>query len=259
MTTRSFYICVSLVLPLCAQVPICPGSPASSEVSQGLTAYREASYAVAAEHLQVATQLDPGCANALLYLGNSYMHQYVPGVAAAENQAFAEKAREQYQKLLDEQPENKEALESIASLYFSQKKLDDAQVWYEKLAVVDSDSKVAFYSMGVIAWTRSFQADKDARAKSGMQPEDPGPLKDAAERHAVREKYLTMVQEGIDHLNRAVEIDVEYDDAMAYLNLLYREKADFENTPGEYQADIAKAVEWVQKAQEIKKERSKPQ
>lgn len=253
--SRLFFSCLVLWAPVRAQLPVCPGSPAAPEVNQGISAIRNAQYAQAAEHFQAATQVDPSCADAWLYLGNAYKQQYIPGAESPENLAMAEKAREQYQKVLDQQPENQQAMESIALLYFNQKKLDDAQVWYEKLTVVNSDSKVAFYTLAVIAWTRSSQAVAEARTKMGMKAEDPGPLKDAAVRQTLRAKYLAVLQEGIDHLNRAVEIEAEYDDAMAYLNLVYREKADLENTPEEYQEDIAKADEWRQKALEIKKEK----
>jgi tetratricopeptide (TPR) repeat protein len=256
--SRLFCFCLVLWAPLRAQLPVCPGSPAASEVSQGVSAFKNGQYAQAAEHLQAATQVDPSCANAWLYLGNAYMRQFVPGSESPDNQAMAEKAREQYQKVLDQQPENQLAIGSIASLFFNQKKLDDAQVWYEKLIVVNPDNKEAFYTLGVIAWTRSFPARAEARSKIGMKPEDPGPLKDASVREALRAKDLPIVQDGIDHLKRAIEIDGDYDDAMAYLNLLYREKADLDNTPQEYLEDTAKADEWVQKSLEARKNKAKP-
>jgi antirestriction protein len=70
---------------------------------------------------------------------------------------------------------------------------------------------------------------------------------------------LPVLQEGVDRLNRAIEIEAEYDDAMAYLNLLYRQEADLENTPEEYREDIAKADGWVQKALDVRKEKARPQ
>jgi len=158
--------------------------------------------------------------------------------------------------VLDQQPENEEAMSAIAMLYLNQKKLDEAQVWYQKLTVVNPDNKQAFRTLGVIAWTRGHQAVTEARAKLGMRPEDPGPIKDPAARQALREKYLSGVQEGIENLNRAVEIEAEYDDAMSDLNLLYREKADLENSAAEYREDIAKADEWMQKALGIRKEKA---
>jgi tetratricopeptide (TPR) repeat protein len=258
-SSRLCYCCLVLWAPLRAQLPVCPGSPAAAEVTLGVNAYKAAQYAKAAEHLQAATQVDPSCANAWLYLGNAYMQQYIPGAESPENHAFAEKAREQYQNVLDQQPENQQAMQSIASLYFNQKKLDDAQVWYEKLTAVNPDNKVAFYTLGVIAWTRIYPTVAEARTKMGMKPDDPGPLKDAAVRQTLRARYLPVLQEGVDRLNRAIEIEAEYDDAMAYLNLLYRQEADLENTPEEYREDIAKADGWVQKALDVRKEKARPQ
>ena len=40
---------------------------------------------------------------------------------------------------------------------------------------------------------------------------------------------------------------------MSYLNLLYRKKADIEDSPDEAKADIAKAEEWFNKALDTKK------
>ena len=39
---------------------------------------------------------------------------------------------------------------------------------------------------------------------------------------------MLVVQDGIDNLNKAIALRPDYDDAMAYLNLLYRRKADLQ-------------------------------
>ena len=44
------------------------------------------------------------------------------------------------------------------------------------------------------------------------------------------QKYGATVDEGITKLQKAIELKPDYDDAMAYLNLLYRQKADMETT-----------------------------
>ena len=51
-----------------------------------------------------------------------------------------------------------------------------------------------------------------------MRPEDPGPLKDKKVKAELEAQYGGMVDEGMQNLNKALEIDPEYDDAMAYLN-----------------------------------------
>lgn len=89
-----------------------------------------------------------------------------------------------------------------------------------------------------------------------MKPEDPGPLKDKKVLADLRAKYLDMVNDGIKSLDQALEIDPRYDDAMAYLNLLYRERADLAQTPQEYKADTAQADSWVQKTLDTRKQKA---
>jgi hypothetical protein len=54
-------------------------------------------------------------------------------------------------------------------------------------------------------------------------------------------------------LQKALEINPQYDDAMAYMNLLIRERADLRDTAVECKHDVAIADEWVQKALATKK------
>jgi hypothetical protein len=59
-------------------------------------------------------------------------------------------------------------------------------------------------------------------------------------------------------LDKALDIDKEYDDAMAYENLLIRERADLADTKEEYEQQIKIANDWVDKnlaAKKIKAER----
>ena len=41
----------------------------------------------------------------------------------------------------------------------------------------------------------------------------------------MKEKNTANVQEGIDNLNKALQLRPDYDDAMAYMNLMYRRTA----------------------------------
>jgi len=69
------------------------------------------------------------------------------------------------------------------------------------------------------------------------------------------EKNGPLIQEGLDALNKAVQLRPNYDDAMAYINLLYRRKADIEcGDEDARKADIAEADKWVQKAMAARKE-----
>ena len=60
------------------------------------------------------------------------------------------------------------------------------------------------------------------------------------------------MDEGIQHLKKAVTLRPDYEDAMAYLNLLYRQKADMVTSAEEREALLKQADELVDKVKEIK-------
>ena len=86
-----------------------------------------------------------------------------------------------------------------------------------------------------------------------MKPEDPGPLKDKKVKDELKAKYAAIIDDGIANLQKALDIDKEYDDAMAYMNLLIRERADLVDNPDDYKKQIEVADSWVQKALDTKK------
>jgi len=221
-------------------------------------AFKSAQYPQAVEHFKTAVEYDPNFATARLYLATGYMQQYIPGADSPENMQMAAAAYDQFQKVLAQDPKNELAVADVASLLFNEKKLDEANQWYQKLILLNPKNKEAFYTLGVIAWTKALVVDGEARAKLGMKPDDPGPLKDKKVRVEVAEKNGPIVDEGIKDLDKSLALDPEYDDAMAYENLLYRQKADLEDSPDAYRSDIEKANGYFQKTidtRQIKAER----
>ena len=248
----TLFALLSLVLLALASMG-CEKLRARDHLNKGVLAFKSARYPDAVEHFKAAVELDPTFPTARLYLANAYMVQYIPGAESEDNVRMAQAAHDQYMKVLEQDPKNTVALASIALLYFNQKKLDEAQQWYEKLIQVDPKNKEALYTLGVIAWTKTFQPRMEARAKLGMKPEDPGPIKDKKVREELSAKNLPIIDAGMKNLEQALVIDPEYDDAMAYLNLLYRERADLDDSVAAYRKDVDAADEWVQKTLETKK------
>jgi tetratricopeptide (TPR) repeat protein len=244
---RGFVLAVAAAT-LAAQPP-----GVEQRVAQGIEAYRNARYTAAAEQFTAALQLDPGYLDARLYLAASYMAQYVPGSEDPANVRLALRAVDEFQEVLNLDPEHEFALSSIASLYLKQKKYEDAQEWYEKLTSLDPDNKEAWYTLGVIAWSRFYPAHKEARAKLGMKPDAAGPMPDPGVRQELKQRYGVIVAQGIENLQKALSIDPDYDDAMTYLNLLIRERADWLESAGEYRDEIAAADVWGRKAREARK------
>jgi hypothetical protein len=70
----------------------------------------------------------------------------------------------------------------------------------------------------------------------------------------LKEQNAALVEEGLQYLNQAVANRPNYDDAMAYLNLIYRRKADVDwGNEAARKDDVAKAEEWRTKAMGTRK------
>lgn len=242
----------------------CQKLKARDHLNKGVQSFKSAKYAEAVEHFEKAIELDPEFTTARGYLATAYMSQYIPGAESPENQQNAEAAENNFLKVLEQEEDNTHAISSLASLHYSQAqgtlsadekraKLEEARKWYERLAQTDPNSKEAFYSLGVISWANWYPRLMEARAKLGMQPEEPGPLKDKKVREELREQWMPTIESGVNNLQKALEIDPEYVDAMAYMNLLIRERADLAATKEEYKKDIETAENWVQKALDTRK------
>lgn len=242
----------------------CKKLQARDNLNKGVGAFKNAKYGDAVEYFKAAIDLDPTYPTARLYLATAYMSQYIPGAESPENLAFAKNATDNFLKVLEANPKDTTALKSLASLAYQQvsgasgmeeksRRLDIAADWNKKLAEVDPNEKEAFYSQGVITWAKFYPAWMAARNKLGMKPEAPGPIKDKKVRAELAEKYEAIVQGGIKNLEKALEIDKEYDEAMAYLNLLHREWADVAETDAEYKKETEIADQWMSKTLETRK------
>jgi tetratricopeptide (TPR) repeat protein len=232
-------------------------------INQGIASYRNAKYGEAVDHFEKAIQLDPANPTPRMYLATSYMVQWIPGAESPENLEYARKAKEEFLKVLDKDPNEKTALAYLATLAFNQalslggeekmKMFDEAAKWQHRRLEVDPKEKEAYYTLGVIAYQKWIPALMNARSNLRMRPEDPGPLKDKKVKDELQMQYGGVVDEGMMDLNKALEIDPEYDDAMAYLNLLTRERADLLDSQDEYKKQVEIADGWLQKALDTKK------
>ena len=237
----------------------CDKLKARSELNAGVKAYKDAKYEEAIEKFKNAVELDSTLLNARMYLATAYTQMYVPGSEDAENKRIGEQAIDQYKKVIEAANPSKEqqinSTKGVAGLYLQMKRFDDARQYYVKVSELDPNDAEPYYSVGVIDWTKSFQPRATARAILGLKPTEP--LKDkkvCAELHA---KNWDTVADGIAMLDKALALRPDYDDAMAYLNLMYRERADIQcGDSAAYAADEKTADEWVDKNLATKKARA---
>jgi tetratricopeptide (TPR) repeat protein len=231
----------------------CQKLQARDHLNKGVTAFKNAQYPEAVEHFKQAVELDPNFPTARLYLATAYMQQYIPGAESEDNKKMADAAENTFKDVLKDNPRDTTAIAYLASLYLNEKRWDESKVWYDKLTTVDPKSAVGFYSKGFIAWSEWYPADGTARAELGMKLEDPGPIKDKKVREQLKAKYGAVIDEGLKNLDMALQVDPEYDDAMAYENLLIRERADLADNKDEYEQQVKIANDWVDKAMAVKK------
>jgi tetratricopeptide (TPR) repeat protein len=236
----------------------CDKLRARDQLNKGVASYKNNQFEQAINHFKEAVSLDPSLKNAKLYLATAYAQQYIPGVDSPENLQNANLAIEQYQAVLEQDPKNINSIKGIAYLYLQMKKFEDAKSYYRKAIDLDPNDPEAYYSVGVIDWTQAYQPRMEERAKLGLRPDEP--LKDKKLCSKLRDDGGAVIQDGLDSLNKAIQLRQDYDDAMAYVNLLYRERADREcDMPDQRAADLKTADEWVDKTMAAKKAKAEKQ
>ena len=226
----------------------CNKLKARDNLNEGVNAFKAGNYTAAADHFKTAIDLDPELPVARLYLATAYMQQFVPGTDTPENKQFQESAMREFNEVLKTDPKNSLATASIANLYYQTKDFANAQTWYKKVVENDPKNKEGYYTLGVIAWTEFVAPDREARIAANMKAEDPGPLKDVKKRAELKERYWASLTAGIEQEKKALEVDPEYENAMSYMNLLVRYRADLQDTKEAYDADRKEADAWVDKA-----------
>jgi tetratricopeptide (TPR) repeat protein len=253
-------LCVALTTAGCNQLK------ARDHLNQGVNAFKTGAYSQAADEFRLAIDADPTFGVARVYLATAYEQQWVPGTDTPENNKFWSASMEEFNKVLADDPKNLLATQSVASLYFNRgntkgpSMADDmakAEEWNKKVIALDPKNKQAYYTLGVIPWLNFVTADREARNTLGMRPDEQAPLKPDAKgktlKADLKAKYWQPLTDGIEYEKKALEIDPQYEDAMSYMNLLIRYRADLEDTKDQYTADTKEADVWMNKALETTK------
>jgi|HubBroStandDraft_6_1064221.scaffolds.fasta_scaffold00085_42 tetratricopeptide (TPR) repeat protein len=243
----------------------CDKLKARDFLNKGVEAYKAAQFDRAIEDFKQAKALDPSLTSARLYLATAYGSQYIPAVPSDENVRNGEQALAEYHEVLDSDPSNLIAIDGIGGMLynmgsnpFDTKKMEESKSYHEKHIQLKPDDPEPYYWIGVIDYWHSFRdnhtmrEDYNKTAKKPLGELDSMPAKLST---AFAAQDGTIVDEGMTNLKKAIEIKSDYDDAMAYLNLLYRQKADMETDPAARDTDTRMANDLVDKVKAIKQER----
>lgn len=239
----------------------CHQLEARDQLNKGVDAFKAAHYEEAIDHFQRAAQLDPNLPVAKTYLAKALEQNVTPGLDTPDNMKTANQAIDLFKEVLAKNPNDTNSMKEIAGIYLNVKQLDKAREWQKKVLAVNPTDAEAAYTIGVIDWTQAHENTLKALQSAGFNDDGEGNVKVPKKiMEPLAAENAPLVKEGLDYLNQAVKDRTNYDDAMAYLNLIYRRKADVDfGHPAEVKEDLAQADKWrtdamgARKANEEKK------
>jgi tetratricopeptide (TPR) repeat protein len=191
---------------------------ARDHLNQGVQAYQNKKYDEAIEEFRVAIELDPLLTDAYLYLATTYRAQFVPFAPSPDNLRRGQEAIATFERVLELEGANNlaitTAMANIADIYRNMDEPERSKEWYRKLMDQMEDKAEALYGIASI----DYNLVNDKTGNDGENVEN------------LTEEEITELNRSIDEaiasLHEALEIRPEYTDAMEYLNLAYREKAE---------------------------------
>ncbi len=237
----------------------CNQLKARDQLNKGVDAFKSAQYEEAIDHFQKAVSLDPSFPMTRMFLATAYAEQVVPDLQTPDNLKKADLAIKSYKEVLASnasQDTKNTAMKGVASLYFNTDKPDLAKTWQQKVIQADPSDADAPYTIGVIDWRQAYKNNVKILASGGLTPDNKGDLKMSKQLCTmVQTQNTDLVNEGMQMLESAIKLRPSDDQAMSYLNLMYRLKADTDCADkATAQADISKADFWSQKALGTRKE-----
>lgn len=247
-------LCLIAALTLALSSLGCTKIEARLKIKAANEAYQKEDWATARGNYQSARQIDPSFADLDRMVGYCEIGLYVPDDKSPKNEAHATAAIEELNKYLRRRPDDRiardalinmylnanrtsqaidyfrnylkshpadlEAVKSIAILVAKQGDFDESLNWYQKITLLDAKNPESFYIFGVVCY------EKVAK----------NPPADVAQK-------MGIINRGKDSLQHAIDMKPDYAEAMAYLNLLWRQQAlvDALTDPVKAQEDVAKA------------------
>jgi len=228
---RPAKLMLALLAILALAATSCAKLQARDNLNKGVRAFRDAHYDNAVTYFKQAVELDPDLTTAEIYLATAYSQQYIPGGRSEENDKNAQLAIQTFENVLKREPNNVNAIAGLASIHQNTNQFQKAHDYYMKYAQLDSSNPVPFYAIGSVDWIIVYD-------KNNPPPAD---------------EQGKLVDEGLQNLDKALALNPDYDDAMTYKNLLYREKARLATNDADKKKLTDLADEWFNKSLETRK------
>ncbi len=248
------------VVPLRAQTISTPPVPLQQPVDRsftealanGLAALNASRPAEAVAHLRQAILFDPSSTQARLALGQAYAAQVVPNLDSPENRAVAANALDNLASIPASAPEYTHALALIAGTERNLQQLAQARATELQILQLTPDDPEVHYALGVMDWQQSYANALTVLAAAGLKDDGAGnPSLPATACATLVSRNGSVIEDGLDHLTRAVDLRPGYTDAMQYLSLTYRRRADLAcGDDARRSSALAQADQWSARARQ---------
>jgi len=263
---KSGAVC-GLVLLLSAVA--CNKFESRSEIRAGNEQFRVGKYDTALAHYNRALQLDPGEKKIYKNIGLAFMGLYQPGSKHPKDLDYAQRAIDFLKKYIDAYPDDKKAPEYLVTMYLNAGRVDDALGFFQDYSQHHPNDAKAKETMANLYFQKAdfpkgVQMMEEAMRITGPKKETYETIGAQAWDKAHNYPDLTdeqrqqVITQGIEAENKALALDPNYAEALAFINLLYREQAHIDQRTNPQRAieDIAKADEYRNKAIELNKQRA---
>ncbi|MGH9443015.1 MAG: tetratricopeptide repeat protein [Thermoanaerobaculia bacterium] len=244
----------------------CDKFQSRAEIRQGNEFFKVGKYDTALAKYNRALQLDPGEKKLFKNIGLAYMGLYQPGSKHPKDIEYSQRAIDYLQKYVVAFPQDKKAPEFLVTMYLNSGRLDDALAFFQDYSQKHPQDAKAMETMASLYFQKAdFPHGVEMMEKSMKIT---GPKKETYETIGAQawdkahnypeltdEQRQAVVTQGIEAMNKSLALDPNYPEALAFINLLYREQAklDQKSDPTKAEEDIAKADEYRNKAIELQK------
>jgi len=247
----------------------CDKFQSRSEIRAGNESFRVGKYDTALARYDRALQLDPHEKKIYKNIGLAYMGMYQPGSKHPKDLEYAQKAIDYLKRYIEAFPEDKKAPEYLVTMYLNSGRIDDALSFFQEYSQKHPNDAKAKETMANLYFQKADFPKGVQMMEESMRIT--GPKKETYETIGAQawdkahnypdltdEQRQQVITQGIDAENKALAIDPNYAEALAFINLLYREQAriDQRTDPQKAAADLAKADEYRNKAIELNKQRA---
>ncbi len=228
----------------------CAQLKARDQINKGVANFKNAQYEQAIGNFQEAIRLDPKLPQAKLYLGTAYSYMVIPNATDEANLKTANNAIAIFKDYLAEHPGDKNSLQQLASIYRNIKQPAQSKAYELQVIQVDPKDAEAHYSIGSADFAEAYNNAVKILGEDGLKDDGTGNMKMSKGACAkIKAANTAPVTDGISHLNEAVKLRTDYDDALGYLNLIYRRKADVDcGDPAAVKQDVAMADDYTKQA-----------